>query len=662
MSKFFPRLFDPISIGKVTIRNRIAMAPMGVLGLTTPDGNPGQRAIDYYIERARGSVGLIITSVFKVENTIESLVGNMHMINKSSVAPFGELCEAAHALGTKVFVQLTAGFGRVAPHRIINTIPVSASAIPHLHKTEEMCRPLEIIEIEHIVDAFGKAAEILMRAGVDGIELHGHEGYLLDQFTTAIWNRRTDRYGGDLKSRLTFPIEILREIKKTAGDNFPVQYRFGLKHYIKGLNSGALPGEQFSEAGRDIAEGIEMAKLLEKAGFDALHIDAGCYDSWYWAHPPIYQEHGCMVNMAAEVKKVVRIPVIAVGRLEIPELAEKVIADGNADLIAIGRGLLSDPYWPVKVAEGQIADIRPCIGCHDGCIGRFMRGKPLSCAVNPACGRERLYQINYTTRKKQVLIIGGGMAGMEAARVAAERGNEVTIIEKENSLGGHLIEASVPDFKRDLRTLLNWYRLQLKKLGVNIKLGIIATADSIAAEIPDSIIIATGSQPVIPEIPGIKNIKVTTCKEALMDSPKMGGPVTVLGGGITGCETSLWLAKRGKKVSIIEILPELMTAGIPVPAMNRQMLLDLLAFYKVNILTDTCVQNINDGKISIIKNNKIDTLNTESLVLACGLKPEDTLYKAIANQYAHVYAIGDCQLPRNIMAAIWDGYEVGRSI
>jgi len=430
MSDACPRLFDPINIGKVTVKNRIAMAPMGIVGLTAPDGNPSQRAIDYYIERARGGVGLIITSVFKVECDIESNVSHMHMINQASVGPFSEMAEAVHALGAKIFVQLTAGFGRVAPMRILRTHPVSASAVPNYHQPEIICRPLEIAEIEKIVKAFGDAAAILASSDIDGIELHGHEGYLLDQFTTAIWNQRTDKYGGNLVKRLTLPIEVLKEIKARAGSDFPVQYRFGLKHYIKEMRAGALPGEKYLEAGRDIGEGIEMAKLLEKAGFDSLHVDAGCYDSWYWAHPPVYQQHGCMLDMAAEVKKVVNIPVIAVGRLEVPELAEQVVSQGKADLVALGRGLLADPQWPLKVSQGKTKDIRPCIGCHDGCIGRFFRGRPLSCAVNPACGREMSYRLERADKALKVLVVGGGAAGMDAARAAALSGHRVTLYEK----------------------------------------------------------------------------------------------------------------------------------------------------------------------------------------------------------------------------------------
>ena len=382
----FNRLFESIKIGEVEIKNRIAMAPMGIGGLVNLDGSPGPRAIDYYVERARGGVGLIITSFFKVENEVESFQVVLPFVSRHALGPFAELAEAVHSLGTKIFVQLTAGLGRVASPLRLQAQPVSASAIPHYWNPCQTCRELKTEEVEQLVKAFGHAAEILAAAGVDGVELHGHEGYLFDQFTTALWNKRTDKYGGDLEGRLRLPFEVLNEIKGRVGSGFVVQYRFGLKHYVKALNSGALPGEQFIEAGRDIEEGLQMAKMLEAAGFDSLHVDAGCYDSWYWAHPPVYQKPGFMVDMAAAAKKVVRIPVITVGKLANPELAEKIIAEGKADMVAIGTGLLTDPYWVKKVEEGNQERIRPCIGCYDGCMGRITRGKPLSCAVNPATG------------------------------------------------------------------------------------------------------------------------------------------------------------------------------------------------------------------------------------------------------------------------------------
>jgi 2-enoate reductase len=656
----YPKLFEPIKIGKVTIRNRIAMAPMGLFGLTNTEGNPTQEAIDYYVERAKGGTGLIITGLFKVENTVEGLGGARQRLWGRSRIPFTDLCRAVHAHGAKIFIQLTAGFGRVIPMAGPGFQPVSASAITHYGNPSIVCRAITTEEADSIVAAFGPAAELVAAAGADGVELHGHEGYLFDQFTTAIWNQRTDKYGGDLKGRLTFPIEILKTIKKYAGDDFLVQYRFGLKHYIKGFHSGALPGEEYVEAGRDIEEGLEMAKILEEAGFDSLHVDAGCYDSWYWAHPPTYQEHGHMVDMAAKAKQVVKIPVMAVGRLEVPELAEEIIKTGQADMIASGRGLLCDPYWPLKAAEGRPEDIRPCLGCHDACFGGIGR---ITCALNPQCSRETLYRLHMADEKKKVLVVGGGAAGMEAARVAATRGHNVVLYEKEDSLGGHLIEASIPDFKKDLQKLLEWFEVQLNKLGVEIKLGTEASQDIIDKENPDVAIIATGSKALIPDIPGIDKDNVSTCIDVLLGRKEVGENVVVVGGGLVGCETAVWLAQQGKNVTIVEMLPELLDGTPRVPRMNRTMLLDMVAYNKINVITGACMNEVTDEGI-IVSGGKFDRklIEADDVVLALGLQAEDSLYNALIGKIAQLYALGDCREPRNIMGAVWDSYELARTI
>jgi 2-enoate reductase len=664
MSEKYPKLFEPIRIGKLTIRNRLAMAPMGIVGLTDMEGNPTQRAIDYYVERAKGGIGLIITSLFKVDNNIEVHAGNMEYISRSSKRPMGELCDMVHALGAKIFIQLTAGFGRVSlPGYFVNK-PISASAVPHFFDPSVTCRPMTTDEVEKLVKAFGDAAEIAAICGMDGIELHGHEGYIMDQFTTALWNKRTDKYGGNLIGRLTFPIEILREIKKQVGEDYPVQYRFGLKHYMKGLNSGALKGEDFVEAGRDIEEGLEMARLLEEAGFDSLHVDAGCYDSWYWAHPPSYQDYGCMVEMAARVKEVVTIPVIAVGRLEVPDLAEKVIAEGEADIVAIGRGLLADPQWPGKVRQGRTREIRPCIGCHI-CFGRFLSGRPLSCAVNPTCGREKLYPIEGTDKPKKVMVVGGGISGMEAARVATLRGHAVTLWEKEKSLGGHLIEASVPGFKKELQKLLLWYENQMEVLGIDIRFESAVSRDLMDRENPDVVLIATGSNPIVPDLPGIDRAEVCTCIDLLLGNKETGQRVVVIGGGLVGCETALWLSLKGKTVTLVEQLPECMMGGPVVPAMNRQMLLDMLRINSVKIITNRDLQEITgQGPVFTHRGTLNRTvLDAGTVVLALGMKSNQKLYnEAVKNCSADIYAIGDCREVRNIYGALWDGFEVGRMI
>jgi 2-enoate reductase len=664
MGHTFKNLLKSIKIGNIEIKNRVAMAPMGIGGMTNLDGGPGSRALDYYIERARGGVGLIITSLFKVENEIDALPQGFMLISPVALAPFTELAETVHALGTKIFVQLTAGFGRVASPRLLRGKPVSASAIPYYWNPALTCKELTVEEVERLAKAFGPISHILAEAGIDGVELHGHEGYLFDQFTTGLWNHRSDRYGGDLPGRLYFPIEVLKEIKKQVGDNFPVQYRFALKHYIKGYNTGALPGEEYVEAGQNIEEGLRMAKILEEAGFDALHVDAGCYDSWYWPHPPGYQKHGCMIDMAEEVKKVVKIPVIAVGRLDIPELAEQVIAEGKADIVAVGRGLLADPFWVKKIEEGQPEQIRPCIGCHEGCMNRLVNDKPLSCAVNPACGRERTYTLQPAKERQNIMVIGGGISGMEAARVAKSRGHKVVLYEKSTQLGGHLIEASMPAFKKDELRLLNWYKNELKNLGVEVHLNQEVTPDLIEDKKPEAVIVSTGSNPIILNVPGItKERIVMTVTDLLLDKKKTGETVVVIGGGRVGCETAIWLAQQGKKVTVVEKLDKLMSTDPPIPRMNRMMLLDLLNFYKVNLLMNTSLLEVKDNEVVVInKPFSKNTLKTDTVVLAVGLIPNQDLYRELQGKIHNLYLIGDSRQARNIMGAIWDAYEVARTI
>ena len=549
------------------------------------------------------------------------------------------------------------------PPRRVKKQPVSASAIPYYWDPSIQCRELGAEEVEKIAHSFGEAAAVLARAGIDGIELHGHEGYLFDQFTTAIWNKRTDRYGGDLAGRLRFPIQVLNEIRSRVGLDMAVQYRFGLKHYIKGLNTGALPGEEFTEAGRDIEEGLEMARALEAAGFDALHVDAGCYDSWYWPHPPGYMPDACMADMAEKVKKAVRIPVIAVGKLDRPEIAENVLQEGKADMVAIGRGLLSDPHWALKALNGEADRIRPCIGCSDGCLGRIYSGRPLSCAVNPACGRERAYALKKTAGAKKLLVAGGGMAGMEAARAAALRGWSVVLFEKSDQLGGNLIPATVPSFKKDLRRLLQWHESEIRRLGVEIKLEHTVTPDVAAQENADAVIVATGARPIIPSLPGADKPIVSTAAEVLRGSKPTGEKAIVVGGGLVGCETALWLARQGKSVTLVEMLDELMMTDPPTPHVTKLMIRDMLALEKVEIITGARLVEIHDTGVRCLNGDSRE-INpaADSVVLSLGLSPDRELYQRLMWTTPHLYLVGDAREARNVMGAIWDAYEVIRGL
>jgi 2-enoate reductase len=657
----FEKLFEPIRICGLEIKNRLAFAPIAKTGLVTPDGIPMQRALDYYAERIKGNVGLVIMGVARVEAELEKRQGGRMLVSPDIVSPLAELTEFAHHHGARVFVQLTAGEGRNNPRILTDptTKLISASRVPSYWNPSYETRALETEEIARIVAAFGNATLILKRAGIDGVELNGHEGYLLDQFATLVWNERNDKYGGALKARLAFAQEILETIKSTAGKDFPVIYRYGLKHYLKQLRIPALKQESFKEIGRDIHEGIEMARLLENMGFDALDVDAGCYDSWYWAHPPLYQEHGCLVDLAAKVKEIVRIPVITAGRLEIPGLAEKIVREGKADIIALGRGLLADPYWLKKLQEGRPEDIRPCIGCHEGCLQRIVAGKPLSCAVNPACGREQLFEVRPVAHPKKVLIIGGGVAGMEAARVASLRHHSVVLWERENSLGGHLREASVPMFKEDVGRLLEWYQTQLKKLDLEINCNVEVTREKVVAAKPDVVMVATGSVPNLPEIDALNRSTVATVKEYLLGNLEIGEQVVVIGGGLVGLETALWLVQKGKKVTVVEILPEV---AQDVALSNRQMLLDLLRYHRVEIKTDTTVSCIMDHDIQVVHNGRVDTIACDNVVLATGFKPVDDLYNNLRGVSAEIFKIGDCCVPGKIMDAIWSAYDIARLI
>ncbi|WP_163269441.1 FAD-dependent oxidoreductase [Chelativorans alearense] len=658
----YPHLFEPLTIGKVRLKNRIAMAPMGFPALQDEEGLPTQRYVDYFVERAKGGAGLLHTGMLKVEDEIEHSSRKRGPVRAAFIRPIADLTEAVHSLGAKFFVQLSPGFGSQARPGTIRGGPVAPSAVPNFGDPKITCRALKTEEVEALVKAYGRAAEIVARAGCDGIELHGHGGFLLDQFTCSFWNRRDDKYGGDLCARLTFPFEILREIKSRVSEDFPVTYRYGLKHYMKSLHDAGLPGETFTEVGRDIDEGLEMARLLEEAGFDGLAVDAGAFAGHYWTHPPIYQDHGCMLSMSAMVKKVVTIPVMTVGRLDVPDMAERAIASGEADIVAIGKGLLADPYWPNKVRAGHVEDIRPCIGCHQACT-EVIHGRDLnSCTVNPACGRERTHTPSPALVKKKVLVAGGGAAGMEAARVAAARGHEVILYEKETELGGHLRDASVPDDKKDVGRLNTWYQRQLSNLDIPVRAGTAVTPAIVEAERPDVIVVASGSTDIMPKLPGADLPHVVPSTGVLLGRYETGENVIVVGAGENGCELALWLARKGKRVRIVERLSR--PVAIPVARANRNMLLDLLAFHQVPILTDTALEEVRVGSVVVSRaDGAREEIDCDTVVMAVGVKAEPELYVQLVQSFpGEVYSIGDCDGPRNIMKAVWDGFEVGRSI
>lgn len=657
------RLFEPIKINKLVLKNRIAMAPMGLVGYADTDGGFNTNAQEYYIERAKGGTGLIITGICSVDyNEIPDKALPCPSYNplnfNMSTAPMNE---RIHAYGAKIFLQLTGGLGRsampgffkkgIAPSKAENRFN---PAITH--------EPMTTEEIKTLIGNFIKSAVIAQQSGFDGVEIHAvHEGYLLDQFAIAFFNKRTDEYGGDLRGRLKIATDIVKGIKKECGEDFPVSLRFSVKSMMKGLRQGALPGEEFTEVGKDMQEGLESARILVEAGYDMLNVDAGTYDSWYWNHPPMYfNEKGMYREFGRKVKEVVNVPVTIAGRMDDKDVINDAFNSNACDIVSFGRPLLADPYLPMKIKADEWEDIRPCLSCHDGCMGRIAHGLPLSCAVNPQCGREKSYELTPAMKKKKVLIIGGGVAGMEAARVCKLRGHEVTLVEKSGKLGGSLIPGGTPDFKSDDKELYKWYERQLQKLKVNVQLNTAADEMLMEKADADAIVMATGASPIIPNFNTDR--KIISASDVLLNPSLAGEEIVIIGAGLVGCETGLWLSQMGKKVTIIEMMPEICGGPHHMPFMNWDMLKDLLPYNNVKVMTSTKVEKIDAEGVNVSNKDGNKLLKADTIIAAVGYKAENPLNKALDSSRKETYNVGDSREVKNIMHAIWDAFEVAKNI
>ena len=658
-------LFSPISIGKVSIKNRFAMAPMGPLGLGDAQGGFNQRGIDYYTARARGGTGLIITGVTFVDNTIEE--HGMPNCPNSTYNPVQfvrtarEMTERVHAYNARIFLQMSGGFGRVTiPTNLGEFPPVAPSPIQHrwLDKT---CRALTVDEIHELVRDFGEGAYNAKRAGFDGVQIHAvHEGYLIDQFAISLFNQRTDEYGGSLENRLRFAREIVEEIKRRCGQDFPVMLRYSPKSFIKALREGALPGEEFEEKGRDLPEGVEAAKLLVSYGYDALDVDVGSYDAWWWSHPPMYQKKGLYMPYAKLVKENVDVPVLCAGRMDDPDMAEGAVNDGVCDIISLGRPLLADPDYVNKLRRGERKCIRPCISCQEGCMGRIQEYSMVNCAVNPQAARERVTAYNPVLKAKRVLVIGGGVAGCEAARVLAERGHKPEIMERSGHLGGNLLAAGAPPFKEDDIALVHWYENEMQRLNVPVHFNTAVDPDSALYEEYDAVIVATGATPK--KFPLGENAPVYTATDALLGKTPIGERVTVVGGGLVGCETALWLAQEGKCVTIVEALDRLMAVNKPLCHANSEMLERLLPFHGVETLVSSSVQKYEGGKIFVKTPQGERQLNCDTVILSVGFREDRGVFDAWETSAREIYLLGDAKKVANIMYAVWDAFEVANHI
>ena len=641
----YDKLFESGKVGTCTLKNRFALAPAGTHSINM-DGSYSKSSIDYYAARAKGGVGLIILEGHKIEHEIEPRPAHVCTAESNLyLSQMIKIADTVHSYGGKICMQLQTEMGREAFGLYSEeNRPVSASEIPAFWMPNIMCRPLTVDEIHKITKLFADAALRCKIAGFDMIEVHAHTGYLLDQFMSSCWNHRTDEYGGSLENRMRFTREVMEATRAVVGKDFPISFRFSA--------DAKYPG------GRDLKESQEIAKELEKMGADLLHVDAGCYESIYWAAPGGYLGDAPLVDYAAAIKKVVNIPVMAVGSLT-PETAEKAIEEGKCDYVAFTRGFLADPEMPNKLYEGRREDVRPCIACNEFCIGHVFSERAVTCAVNATAGNDFDYQITKAEQKRKIIVIGGGVGGMEAARVAALRGHDVTLFEKGSALGGTAKEIAGADFKRRIRELVSWFEIQLEKLGVKVVLNKTVSANDPALKEADKIIVASGGSTLKLCIPGFENT-VDVLELHRGNDQIYGDNIAVCGGGLSGCDTALELAQEGKKVTLIEMRKDI---AMDANFYTSMCLKDMFKQFGVTVLTEHTVQEITKDAV-ICKNpaGEIVNIPAECIVSAFGMKAEKDLADELEKKYYDVRVIGDCQHPGRIGDAVRAGFFASRFI
>jgi 2,4-dienoyl-CoA reductase-like NADH-dependent reductase (Old Yellow Enzyme family)/thioredoxin reductase len=633
----YKMLFEPFHIGKMKLKNRIVLPPMGTA--YSEAGIIGPRIIDYYEARARGGTGLIITEGTGPGERCRG-PNQLGLGDDKYLPGWEKLVKAVHKHGTKIAVQLHHAGMELRDGAYVQVSP-SAVASPGrmIGIGGKLPHELTVGEIEEIIQWFADATRRARDVGVDGAEIHGAHQYLVASFLSSSSNKRQDQYGGSLENKARFLIEITEAMKAAAGADYPIWPRLNVMEY--GVENGIT-----------IEETLKVVPLAVKAGSDAIHASAYAAFS-HITKAPLPDTAAFLVPLAEEVKKVTAVPVIAVGRLD-QESGEKALIEGKADLVAIGRRLTADPDLPNKAVEGRREDINYCIGCME-CIERLgRRGEGVICTINAAAGREGERQITPALKKKKVVVVGSGPAGLEAARVAALRGHEVVLFEKDGKLGGQLTIAALPPNKDDIRLWLEYLITQLKKNGVETRLNTEATVEIILGENPDAVILALGGIPLKPPISGVDGKNVCTAQAILTGKIQTGQNVVIIGGGLVGCDTGHYLAAKGKTVALCEMLKRM--AGEMGP-MARRRLLDGLREHQVAMLTEvTCDEITADGVKITTADGQKKMLPADTVVLAVGYSKNDTLVKPLEGKVPSVACVGDAAEPHGIMEAVRDGY------
>ena len=643
----FKHLFQPLTIKGVTLRNRIVLPPMNT-NFAEADGSVSERFKRYYVERGKGGAGLLIVSSAYIDPAARKRAGSLLIHEDRFIPKLSDFVAAVHATGAKIFQQINHNGRLLSSSKELRTAvsggAIGPSAVPHL-VTGEIPHVLNKEEIRVLVEKFGQAARRAKEAGYDGVELHGTHGYLLNEFFSCYSNRRTDEYGGTLENRMRFSIEIYRRVRDLTGDDFLIGYRFNAR--------------EFAPVETPLEDVVALCQRLEEEGVDLLHMSVGNSETpgmLIKFIPFGSSPRGCYANLAGAIKQHLRIPLVAVCRINTPEVAERILAEKKADFVATGRALIADPWWPEKALRGETERIRRCVACNQGCMEQLVQEKQVTCIYNPEVGYEG--ELKAAETRKKVWVIGGGPAGMEAAVVASIRGHEVDLFEKEAELGGQLLLAALPPGKEEFFGIRDFLVNELKRLKVRVHIGEEVTSEKVIAGKPDAVVVATGAVPLIPVIKGVHEAWVMTAWEVLRGR-KVADQVIVVGGGLVGVETACFLSKKGKKVTLIEMLEEV---GRDAGPLNRARLREELSQTDIDVRCKTRLVEIGPKSIKVQGESGEYSLAAGTVVLALGATSCDSLSPALKGKTPEVYAVGDGVAPRRLLEAIHEAFAVASKI